>query len=77
MKSNWNLKNYVYSADLSIDEIVDAIRVFEVLKTKYPNDDIIATSIDILRSEACNMFGGSIRSTIDGSIYSNDDEAES
>ena len=38
------------------------IRVFEVLKTKYPNDDIIATSIDILRNEACNMFGGSIHS---------------
>ena len=46
MELNWNLKNYVYSADLSIDEIVDAIRVFEVLKIKYPNDDIIATSID-------------------------------
>ena len=62
MELNWNLKNYVYSADLSIDEIVDAIRVFEVLKIKYPNDDIIATSIDILRNEACNMFGGSIYS---------------
>jgi hypothetical protein len=34
--------------------------VFESLQEKYPNDDIIATSIDILRNEACNMFGGSI-----------------
>lgn len=60
MKSDWNLKKYVYSSDLSIHEIIEAIRVLEVLKTKYPKDEIIATSIDILRNEACNMFGGSI-----------------
>jgi hypothetical protein len=60
MKSDWNLEKYVYSSDLSIHEIIEAIRVLEVLKTKYPKDEIIATSIDILRNEACNMFGGSI-----------------
>lgn len=59
MKKNWSLRTDFYKSDLTIEEIVSAIRVFESLQDKYPNDDIIATSIDILREEACNMFGGS------------------
>jgi hypothetical protein len=59
MKKNWSLRTDFYKSDLTIEEIVSAIRVFESLQEKYPNDDIIATSIDILREEACNMFGGS------------------
>ena len=60
MKKKWSLRTDFYKSDLSIEEIVGAIHVFESLQDKYPNDDIIATSIDILREEACNMFGGSI-----------------
>ena len=60
MEDNWNLKNYVYKADLTVDEIVAAISVFEVLKIKYPNDETIAVAIEILRDEICQMFGGSI-----------------
>lgn len=60
MKKKWSLRTDFYKSDLSIEEIVGAIHVFESLQDKYPNDDIIATSIDILRNEACNMFGGSI-----------------
>ena len=60
MEKNWNLKNYVYTADLTVNEIVDAINVLEVLKTKYPNDETIAFAIEILRDEICRMFGGSI-----------------
>ena len=60
MGQNWNLKEYVYKADLTVDEMVNAISVFEVLQTKYPNDDIIAGAIEILRDEICRMFGGSI-----------------
>lgn len=59
MKKNWSLRTDFYKSDLTIEEIVSAIRVFESLQDKYPNDDIIATSIGILREEACNMFGGS------------------
>ena len=59
MKKNWSLRTDFYKSDLTIEEIVSAIRVFESLQDKYPNDDIIATSIDILREEACKMFGGS------------------
>ena len=59
MKKNWSLRTDFYKSDLTIEEIVSAIRVFESLQDKYPNDDVIATSIDILREEACNMFGGS------------------
>ena len=60
MEKNWNLKNYVYTSDLTVDEIVAAINVFEVLKNKYQNDETIAFAIEILRDEICHMFGGSI-----------------
>ena len=66
MKKNWSLRTDFYKSDLTIEEIVSAIRVFESLQDKYPNDDIIATSIDILREEACKMFGGSICHECDG-----------
>ena len=60
MKKNWNLKSYVYNADLSVDEMTNAIHVFEVLQVKYPNDEFIDGAIDILRNEICMMYGGSI-----------------
>jgi hypothetical protein len=60
MSKNWNLKNYVYNADLSVEEMTNAIHVFEVLHTKYPNDEYIDGAIEILRNEICNMYGGSI-----------------
>lgn len=60
MSKNWNLKNYVYNADLSVEEMTNAIHVFEVLHTKYPNDEHVDIAIEILRNEICNMYGGSI-----------------
>ena len=60
MERKWSLDNDVFGAQLTVDEMVNAINVFEVLKKKYPNDDIIDTSIEILREEICLMFGGSI-----------------
>ena len=60
MSGNWNLKNYVYNADLSVEEMSNAIHVFEVLHTKYPNDEHVDVAIEILRNEICNMYGGSI-----------------
>lgn len=60
MVNNWNLKTNVYAADLSVDAMTDAIEVFEVLKTKYPNDENVVTAIEILRNEICMMYGGSI-----------------
>lgn len=60
MKSNWSLKNNVYNADFYVDDIINSIRLFEILKNKYPNDELIDGSIEILRNEICNMFGGSI-----------------
>jgi hypothetical protein len=59
-KSDWNLKKYVYSAELSVDELINSIRVFEVLKGKYPNDEFVDGAIEILRDEICKMFGGTI-----------------
>lgn len=56
----WNLVDYVYNAKVSVEDLTDAIRVFEILKEKYPNDENITFAIDILRDEVCQMFGGSI-----------------
>ena len=56
----WNLKKDVYDADLTVEEMVDAICVFDRLHYKYPEDDTITTAIEILRDEICQMFGGSI-----------------
>ena len=60
MEVKWNLKTFVYDAELTVDEMVNAIYVFTRLQHKYPNDDTIAASIEILRDEICQMFGGSI-----------------
>lgn len=60
MERKWCLDKDVFGAQLTVDEMVNAINVFEVLKKKYPNDDIIDTAIEILREEICLMFGGSI-----------------
>lgn len=60
MKGNWNLRENVLNAEVTVNEMVDAIHVFEVLKSKYPNDDIITGAIEILRDEVCQMFGGTI-----------------
>lgn len=60
MNKSWNLKNYVYNADLSVDEMTNAIHVFETLKVKYPNDAFVNGAIKILRNEICKMYGGSI-----------------
>ena len=60
MENKWNLEKYVYSSEISLDDMVSAIRVFEILKKKYPNDELIDGSIEVLRDEICKMFGGSI-----------------
>lgn len=60
MENKWNLKQYVYNADISVDDIINTIRVFEILKEKYPNDELIDDAIEVLRNEICIMFGGTI-----------------
>ena len=58
--NKWNLKRDLYDAELTVEELVNAIYVFDRLQCKYPNDDTVATAIEILRDEVCQMFGGSI-----------------
>ena len=58
----WSLKNNVYCSEFTVEDLIHAIRVFEELKIKYPNNETISDSIEILRNEACNIFGGSIYS---------------
>lgn len=59
-KEVWDLRSNVFESTLSIDDIVNAIYVFERLKFKYPNNDNIKFSIELLRDEICKMFGGTI-----------------
>ena len=60
MNDKWNLKTNVYNSEFTVNELMDSLNVFDRLQQKYPNDDIIATSIEILRDEICKMFGGTI-----------------
>ena len=60
MENKWNLEKCVYSSEISLDDMVCAIKVFEVLKKKYPNDELVDGSIEVLRDEICKMFGGTI-----------------
>ena len=60
MEQKWNLEKDVLDARLTVDELVDAISVFDTLQEKYPNDEFIDAAIEILRQEICLMFGGSI-----------------
>ena len=60
----WNLRSNVFESTLSIDDMVNAIYVFERLKFKYPNDDNITFSIELLRDEICKMFGGTIYNNV-------------
>lgn len=60
MEQNWNFEDNVLKSELSVDDIINALSVFDVLKNKYPNDEIISDAIEILRDEICQIFGGSI-----------------
>lgn len=60
MEQKWNLEKDVLDARLTVDELMDAISVFDTLQEKYPNDEFIDAAIEILRQEICLMFGGSI-----------------
>lgn len=58
-KKEWSIDR-LYENTLSADSLIDALRVTNELKTKYPNDETIQDFEKILRDEICNMFGGSI-----------------
>jgi hypothetical protein len=60
MEKKWNITTNVYRSDISVDEYLNCIRIFEVLRTKYPNDELFDEVIEVLREEICNMFGGTI-----------------
>ena len=47
MENKWSLEKNVYSSEISLDDMVCAIKVFEVLKKKYPNDELVDGSIEV------------------------------
>jgi hypothetical protein len=50
----------VHNANISVNDLVQSIEVFDCLKHKYSNDENIDIDIEILRNEICQMFGGTI-----------------
>lgn len=60
----WDLRSNVFESILSVEDMVNAIYVFEKLKFEYPNNDNITLSIELLRDEICKMFGGTIYNNV-------------
>ena len=60
MEKKWSLNNNVYRSEISIEEYLNSIRLFEVLRSRYPNDELFDEVIEVLRDEICKMFGGTI-----------------
>lgn len=60
MEKKWSITTNVYRSDISVDEYLNCIRIFEVLRSKYPNDELFDEVIEVLREEICKMFGGTI-----------------
>ena len=58
-KKSWTIDE-IYKAELTLDSIIETLQVVDVLKKKYPNDDVVKCFEEIIRQEACEMFGGKI-----------------
>lgn len=59
-KGRWNVNDDVLYQNISLDEFVKTLQTLEKLTDKYPKDDYLLGTIDILRDEVCQMFGGKI-----------------
>ena len=58
-EKKWSLEN-VYGSDLALENLISTLNVTDVLKKKYPNDDVVQDFEEIIRDEICQMFGGTI-----------------
>lgn len=58
-EKKWSLEN-VYESELTIENLIKTLEVTDILKRKYPNDDVVQDFEEIIRDEICQMFGGTI-----------------
>ena len=53
----WSINN-VYKNEFTIDGLMTTLKMLNVFKIKYPNDETVQNFEDIVREEICQIFGG-------------------
>ena len=53
----WSINN-VYKNEFTIDGLMTALKMLNIFKMKYPNDETVQNFEDIVREEICQIFGG-------------------
>ena len=59
VSTTWSIEK-LYETALTVENLVDTLKVVDALKKRYPKDDTIAAFDEIVREELCNMFGGTL-----------------
>jgi len=59
VSTTWSIEK-LYETALTVENLVDTLKVVDALKKKYPKDDTIAAFDEVVREELCNMFGGTL-----------------
>ena len=53
----WSINN-VYKNEFTIDGLMTTLKMLNIFKMKYPNDETVQNFEDIVRDEICQLFGG-------------------
>ena len=53
----WSINN-VYKNEFTIDGLMTTLKMLNIFKMKYPNDETVQNFEDIVREEICQIFGG-------------------
>ena len=53
----WSI-NDVYKNEFTIDGLMTTLKMLNIFKMKYPNDETVQNFEDIVREEICQIFGG-------------------
>ena len=53
----WSI-NDVYKNEFTIDGVMTTMKMLNIFKMKYPNDETVQNFEDIVREEICQIFGG-------------------
>lgn len=55
----WDIES-LYKTEFTYESLIDTLKVIDLFKKKYPNDETIFDFDEIVRQELCNMFGGTL-----------------
>ena len=53
----WSINN-VYKNEFTIDGLMTTLKMLNIFKMKYPNDETVQNFEDIVREGICQIFGG-------------------